>query len=135
MKKKPKVLIAADPAAIPKIAQSLSEHELLATTSLKQAEELLKADGIDLFVVGVHFDDSRALEFINQVRLDGRHHATPIVVFRSQPSDHAEILKQTFQVMKTIRGVTEYLELDADDGEQLRASINRALVNSDNGNE
>ena len=48
------------------------------------------------------------------VRLDAKHEKTPIIVHRLNPSDHGAVLRQTLDVMKNLKVIQEYLELEGD---------------------
>lgn len=109
-----RILLAEEAAILPTVTSALVGYELLATVSLRQAERLILEDGIDLFVVGIHFDDSRAMELIKKVRLDRKHGNTPIIIHRLSPSEHAELLKQTLDVMRTMNIISDYLEVEGD---------------------
>lgn len=127
----PRILIAAHPRAVASFVRWLDpDYDVLAVTGLQQAQVLLASESdIGLFLIGAHFDDSQALELINAIRLLKQYEKTPLIVVRTMPSDYADMLKQTFTVMKTVKGITEYLDFDSETeaGEAVVDAINRAL--------
>ena len=68
-----RILIADLPSALPAIRQALSGYELVEVTTFELANRMLMEDGFKLVVVGIHFDDSRAIELINILRQDENH--------------------------------------------------------------
>lgn len=126
-----KILIAAHPRALASFVRWLDpSYDVLAVTGLQQAQALLAAESdIGLFLIGAHFDDSQALELINAIRSMERHQTTPLIVVRTMASDYAQLLKQTFTAMKTVKGITEYLDFDTEReaGPSVIEAISRAL--------
>ncbi len=82
--------------------------------NIEHAEQVLLADSepIDLFVIGILFDDSRAMELIRLIRLDINSHATPILMVRLMPSQHEEMLQNVMQTTIALGTVSNYLEAD-----------------------
>jgi PleD family two-component response regulator len=109
-----RILIAEAMAEMPKISSALSAHELLETTTLQQAVRLVIEDGIELFVIGVHFDDSRAVELVKLIRADKNHQDTPVLMVRLAPSKMADFIRQTLETMKAMQVISDYLELEND---------------------
>lgn len=132
MSKQTRILIAQEKNCIDVLLDALAGYELITATHLQEAERLLIENGIDMFVIGIHFDDSRAMELVKFIRDDEKHKKTPIVMVRFWPSEHAQILRQTIEVMKTVRAVSAYIEADADTGnrpfmERVREAVERHL--------
>jgi len=127
--KRARILIAGVKAEILQIMEALIGYELIAVTKISEAERLVAEDGIDIFVIGLRFDDSRAMELVKKIRLDHEHHATPIVMVRLLGSDHTKLGRQTLHAMKRMRMINDYLELedDADSEEKIRATITKFL--------
>ncbi len=115
--------------AMPRMRAALAGHELLETTTLQQSERLVIEDIIDLFVIGIHFDDSRTMELVKLIRLDPKHKETPILITRLTPSSMAEFIQQTMETMKSLRVVTDYLELEDDPmaDVKIRDTVSRLL--------
>lgn len=124
-----RILVAENPARINEVCEALSSYELLRATKLYEAERLLMEDGIDLFVVGVHFDESQALELVKFIRSNKEHKKSPIVVIRSYQSEHENILRQALGVMKMTDAITEYLECQGhcDDLTELKAALSATV--------
>lgn len=99
---------------LPTVLEALAGYELLQATSLHEAERLVLESGIDLFVLGIHLDDSRCLPLIKFIRSNKHHSTTPIIVVRLLPSANPQILRHTLDAMKTIHGISDYLELEGD---------------------
>jgi response regulator RpfG family c-di-GMP phosphodiesterase len=109
-----RILLAASKISLPPICAALHGHELLQTTTSQQAEKLITEDGIELFVIGIHFDDSRAMELVKQIRTDKKHEHTPIIMIRITPSEIVAFLRQTMDTMKSLKVIDDYLEVDND---------------------
>ena len=113
------------------LEHALVGYELLKATMLQEAERLAIENGIDLFVVGIHFDDSRAMELVKFIRDDGKHKRTPIIVVRYWPSQHEAILRQTIEVMITVGAVSAYIEADSENdasfAERVREAVERKI--------
>lgn len=126
-----RILIASNPRALASFVRWLDpDYDVLAVTSLDQARQLLEVEsGIALFLIGAHFDDSQALELINVIRSKEQYLTTPLIVVRTMHSEYADMLKQTFTVMKTVKGITEYLDFDSEKeaGPTVTEAITRAL--------
>jgi hypothetical protein len=110
---------------------ALAEYEIYDATTLEQAERLVVEDGISLFVVGIHFDDSRAGELIKFIRKDAKHKTTPILVLRTAASQVADYLRSTMDVMKSVQTISEYLELELEEnpGPIIKEAAARCLAN------
>jgi DNA-binding response OmpR family regulator len=126
-----RIVVAEEPHTIPAVLEALQGYELLTASTLMEAERLLLEDGIDLFVIGIHFNDSHAMELIKLIRSNKNNHAkTPIVVARFAPSEHAKILRETIEVMKVVHAVSDYIEKDGQPetfGARLREAVERFL--------
>lgn len=128
--KKARILVAQERSCIHVLEDALAGYELLLTTKLQEAERLLIENGIDLIVVGIHFDDSRAMELVKTARDSSSHKKTPIIVVRYWPSEHAQILRQTMEIMKSVRAVSAYIEADAEERpfmERVREAVDHTL--------
>lgn len=127
--RQPKLLLANRAELILVIKEALSKYELLETTTLRQAERLVIEDGIDCFVIGIHFDDSRALDLVKFIRSTASHKSTPIIVTRILPSLNAQMLKDNVTIWHSIYRISDYLELESDSeaGEKVRAAVAKCL--------
>ncbi len=109
-----RILLAASAISKYLLRAALAEHELLETTTFGEAQRLVLEDGIDLFVICIFFDDSRAMELVTVIRTDPKHKQTPILVVRVTPSEMADFIRHTMNTMKTLHVISDYLELDGD---------------------
>lgn len=63
-----------------------------------EALNLLNGTDYDLVVCGVHFDDSRSIEFLQRFRKMNRHHDTPFVMLRTDPKPLGPALSGSVQL-------------------------------------
>ncbi|MDR3617356.1 MAG: hypothetical protein P4L53_27615 [Candidatus Obscuribacterales bacterium] len=110
-----KILIAEDPRALPYVTQALAGYDLRIASSLKEAERMTLADGIDLFVLGIHFEDSRATEFANIIRRSEAHAKTPIILVRILPSTIEKFIRSSTNGLKASGIITDFLEFQNND--------------------
>jgi hypothetical protein len=54
------------------------------------------------------------MELVKLIRLDPKHKQTPILVVRLTPSAMADFIRQTMDTMKSLRVISDYLELEDD---------------------
>jgi len=127
-----KILLAQEATIIADIAQSLSCYDVIPVTTLLQAKRMILEDGIDIFVIGIHFDDSSALELVRYIRESQKHCQTPVLVIRVLPSQFAKTLKLSVEAVKKPYDIADYLELEghADPGWKLREAVNYHLEKS-----
>lgn len=132
-----RILIAEEQNVIHEAAKILGEkYELVLATKLKEAKRLCIETGIDLFVIGIHFDDSRAMELVKLIRLGEMHAKAPVIIVRMSPTDHDRLLRQTIDHMIRVGAVSDYIESAEKDKEnedrnfaaQLREAVARNLV-------
>ena len=90
----------------------LGDFTLDVTTTLSNARRKLVATKIDLFLIGIHFDDSHAIDLVHTVRHNDNYKCSPIVVIRTNASQYAAMIRQTMVAMKSNRQIEEYLELE-----------------------
>lgn len=107
-----RILLAHDPQKIGFLLDSLKGFELVPAATVKEAERLITENGINLFIIGIHFDDSRALQLITDIRLDEKHKTTPIVVVRLSQSEHTEMLRMTMDTLIKLHIVDEFIEIE-----------------------
>ena len=85
MESRPRVLVAAQPAAWPVLKHLLEESaDLVPVHTLAEAMQVLERDppGIDLVVCTLTFSDHRMLEFLLKVRGNPKTSAVPLLVCR-----------------------------------------------------
>ncbi len=107
-----RVLLAHDPEKIGFLVDALAGLEVMQASTAQEAERLIVEDGIDLFILGIHFDDSRALQVITTIRLDEKHKKTPILVVRLSPSEHTEMLRMTLDTLIKLHVITDFIEFE-----------------------
>jgi DNA-binding NtrC family response regulator len=124
-----RILLAASILALPQVSAALADHQLSETTTMQQAEKLIAQDGIDMFVIGIHFDESRSVELVKLIRQNSKYKTTPILMLRVTPSEMAHFIKQTMDAMKHLWSITDYLELegDPDAAEKIADAVTRYL--------
>ncbi|MDZ4835909.1 MAG: hypothetical protein SGJ27_19190 [Candidatus Melainabacteria bacterium] len=94
---------------------------------MQQANRLILENGIDVFVIGIHFSESRALELIQLIRSDEKHKKTPILVIRMLGSNYPVILKQSMNAMRALRIVTDYLEIEGNNYSKIKEKIRESV--------
>jgi len=123
------LLLAEEKNVLPLVRAALKDYKVLEATSIKQAYKLMRESNIDIFVVGINFDDSSSTELIKLIRLDHGYDKTPVVVQRLHASGRPLLLNQILGAMKRVGTINDYLDLyhDPDFGEKIRACVQRAL--------
>ena len=125
-----KILIAVRDEAISMVEAALEGYELIVPRDMAQAKKLLLENVINLFVIGILFDDSSAIDLITTVRLDSKQRNTPILVVRLMPSLYADLLRNMMRILKELGTVSDYLEpdlADLDIKERIRAAVEQYL--------
>lgn len=127
-----RILIAEDKSVISIVSNALDGYELIETTMLQEAKRAVAKHHIDLFVIGIHVDDSLALELVRFIRTKAQYKDTPLILVRLLPSQNAEVLRETISAMKSLHKISEYLEveLDAAPAEKLRRAAEKLLQSS-----
>ena len=64
--KSAKILIAHNAETMPIFSDLLYDFDLVTAIRLAEAERVVKQDDVDLIVIGLHFDDSRAIDLGNK---------------------------------------------------------------------
>lgn len=132
-----RILIAEEQKVIEETSKIFGDdYELVLATRLKEAKRLCVEDGIDLFIIGIHFDDSRALELVKFIGLGEKHSKAPVIIVRKSPSNHDRLLRQTIDHMIKVGAVRQYIEAPEDNNENcvdefarnLRGAVERSLV-------
>lgn len=104
-----RILVAVRPEPLPTVTAALAGYDLLLAKDVEHGQSLiLEHDAIDLFVIGILFDDSKAMELIKTIRLDNT--TVPIIVTRFMPSQHAEMLQHVMDTMMALGTVSAYFE-------------------------
>ena len=112
--KKGRILIAHDANHLGVVTKALEGYDLVVVSDVMGAQYQIMEDGIDLVIIGIHFDESRAIELVNIIRSDDKHKKTPIVLIRLSPTGLSESINVTTAALIKIGTVSEYLELESD---------------------
>lgn len=107
-----KILVAIRPEAEPAVEEALDGYDLLIVRSVQEAVQCFGKNDIDFFMVGILFDDSKALEFIKIIRAEQKYADTPILVVRLMPTMHEEMLRTVMETMLAAKVVKNYFEID-----------------------
>lgn len=130
----PKVFIA-DAQQSGSFIQKLLEPEfdVVAVTTMKQADKLLKAERFDLILIDVHFDESRMFEIMQLARILPLNSDKPIICFAIQDSAIMRIVEESLTFTARALGAWMFLalhnraEIEQDSDELLRV-IRRCLT-------
>jgi CheY-like chemotaxis protein len=127
-----RILVAEKSEKLLTVSAALTGYELLEVATLQQAKNLVLDDGIDLFLIGVHFDDSQAMELIKLIRNAPKHKSTPIVVVCLTASGMGFVLRQIMDAMKSIHTINDYLELDNEPkpAQRIRLTVDKCLLSA-----
>lgn len=108
-----KVLIAEDTAVIGAIEVALVGCELSIAKDLSSARQHIEDDVFALFVIGAHFDESRAIELAQSISDHAKHKGKPIILVRLLPT---RLQIETADVERLLETdvIHEYLELHDD---------------------
>src|ERR1700679_2832024 len=124
-----RILVAVNWAVCAEVTAALAGYEISDAITIEQAERHLAEEGIDLFVIGMHFDESRATEFVKTIRGDAGYAKAPIIVLRLLPTGRAKLWRQTFDAMKKMHTISDYLELqdDIQSAQKIRKAVEKCL--------
>ena len=87
---------------------------------------MLDQEEFDLVIVGIHFDDSRGLEFVKLARQHPKLARTKIVMFRSEFSERADFLRQCVADLAKPYNIHAYVETELFSSEE---ELKRSLMN------
>ncbi|MBA3857199.1 MAG: hypothetical protein C0507_09860 [Cyanobacteria bacterium PR.3.49] len=124
-----RILIAQPVEAMAPTAMALKGYDLVPTTTLLQAKRMVIEDGIDIFVIGIHFDDSRSLEFVHEIRSCEKNAKTPIIMVRTMPSAIEHTLRKSVLAVKSLYDIAIYLECESEEKleHELRVQVEKLL--------
>jgi len=105
---------------LPWIRISLSGYQFIEARSLHHAEKLVVAENFDLFLLDVHFDDSKATELVNIIRRNEAYAETPIVIVRIAPSEFLRQVRETMVLLRRLERINGYLEVFDDESSQTK---------------
>lgn len=107
-----RILIADEVDGLKRLSAILESEELRFGHSFDEALFLLETIQFDLIVVGIYFDESRALELFRLTKTLELAKNTPLVFVRTQPSNRAAELKKTIQALGHVLNLHGFVETD-----------------------
>lgn len=114
-----KFFLASDLEGLRRLYAVLAEFDFRSAFTLDDALRLLDSPmDFDLIIIGVHFDDSRAVDLLREIRSRPKYELTPILFIRTQPSTISQILEQSILSLKDayrVNGLIETELLDEND--------------------
>jgi CheY-like chemotaxis protein len=110
----------------------LEGYKLSTANTFPEAARMLAADGFDMIICGIHFDDSRMVDLLQAIFKDVRHKNTPVIVFHGAHSDNVDLLRTTVDTLRKLHSFGAYIELDnyltePGPGEALRKEIEKSI--------
>jgi len=128
-----KILLAQEATVVAYSAEALSCYHVISVTTFAQAQRAILDEDIEVFVIGIHFDDSKAIELVRQIRNSHKHFHKPIIIIRVLPSQLAKTLKHSVMAVKKLYDIADYLELEhsADPSQELCEAIDNQLEKSE----
>lgn len=127
-------LLANDLEGLNRLHAILAGFEFQSTSTLDHALELLDSDlNFDLIVVGVHFDDSRAIDLLRETRAREQYASTPFLFIRTRPSSLSQVIEQSILALKGAFRVSGFIETDMflDDDRAVRQAIFDTVAKSE----
>ena len=103
-----RILIAEDSKALKTVVSALYGYDQIIVSTVKEAQRSILEDGIDLFIMGIHFDDSRATELASLVRESPKHATTPVLLVRVLRSSIAKFIRSTSNALKISGSITDF---------------------------
>jgi CheY-like chemotaxis protein len=127
-----KFFLASDVDGLRRLYTILDGFDFHSASTLHDALRLLDSPMIfDLIIIGVHFDDSRAVDLLREIRCRSLYELTPVIFVRTQPSNISQILEQSILSLKDayrISGLIETELLHEDDGKIREAIVQIASL-------
>ena len=118
-----RVLVADTAEGDRRIAAILSGYELKFVRTLEEARRALQDDGVDLVLIGVHFDDSRMFDLLRYMRTNPGKAGRCVVCMRSQRFVSTAITIEGLEIAARTLGCALFLDLTwyADDAQGNKA--------------
>lgn len=114
-----KVFLADDIEGLRRLYAILADFDFRSASTIEDALRILDSPmDFNLIILGVHFDDSRAVDLLREIRLRTRYEKTPVLFIRTQQSSISQILEQSILSLKDayrVNGLIETDLLDEDD--------------------
>lgn len=123
-----RILLANDKEGQSRILPLLVGFTVSIAETAKEGLKHLANSDFDLIITGVHFDDSRAIEFLKTVRDQPGHERTPFLFVRTRPSMISDQLRASINSLDQIFRISGYLEAEflAED-KVIRSAVLRVL--------
>ncbi len=116
-----KFFLASDVEGLRRLYSVLADFDFRSSSTLDDALRLLDSPmSFDLIIIGVHFDDSRAVDLLREIRSRPRYELTPVLFIRTQPSSISLILEQSILSLKDAYRVNGFIETDLLDEDDCR---------------
>jgi len=116
-----KFFLASDVEGLRRLYSVLADFDFRSSSTLDDALRLLDSPmSFDLIIIGVHFDDSRAVDLLREIRSRPRYELTPVLFIRTQPSSISQILEQSILSLKDAYRVNGFIETDLLDEDDCR---------------
>ena len=107
------ILAATPPNGEPILRRALGDAAtLLPAHTLEEALDVI-AQGVDIIVCGIHFDESRMFELLRAVKADPRVNKTPFVCVRLIGSNLTPTLIQSLDISCALLGAAKFIDLYA----------------------
>ncbi|PZM77143.1 MAG: hypothetical protein DKT66_28300 [Candidatus Melainabacteria bacterium] len=116
-----KLFLASDVEGLRRLYAVLADFDFRSSSTLDDALRLLDSPmSFDLIIIGVHFDDSRAVDLLREIRSRSRYELIPVLFIRTQPSSISQILEQSILSLKEAYRVNGFIETDLLDEDDCR---------------
>lgn len=107
-----KVLACTVPGAEARLRAALPDAELLVVFTTAAALEIMNRDALDLLIIGMRFDESRALEFLQRIHDEAERKGLPIVGIRGAAAP-VVIAPQHFDLPMWAMGARDVIDFNA----------------------
>lgn len=131
MERKPRALIAVQPAAWPLIEEMLGDLlDLVPVQTISEAEAALERERgrIDLIVSSLTFSESRALEFLVGVKANPDTEAIPFLCCRMLVGILSENLVESFGRAAKLCGAADFVNIGQLPPDQAREALRGAVA-------
>lgn len=107
-----RVLACTVPEAEPRLRRAMPATRLQLVFTTAEALKALKRDAFDLLIIGMRFDESRALEFLAGIAKDATLNRPPIVGIRGAAAE-VVISPQHFDLPMWAMGACDVIDFSA----------------------
>jgi CheY-like chemotaxis protein len=108
-----RVLACTVPAAVPRLRAALPEARLRVVLTSADALEALRGQAFDLLILGMRFDESRALEFLQRIHADPTLEPLPPIVGIRGAATPVVIAPQHFDLPLWAMGACDVIDFYA----------------------